>query len=412
MFYGTMATNIDRTPTPVTILYSTQSGRAKACARRSSRLLRSNYPSIVINGHCTFDDFGVNNFLSLDNTLLLLFVSTTGDGEHTTSIAKTWSALLSKSLPSRLFVNVSFALFALGDRAYGDAFCAAGRKLAARLVQLGASPKCVLGYGDDGSGAGVLGDLDVWLGERFFAVLDDNSKAVADEPGTGAKKELSADLLYSVEFSKEVHSALQSTGTSGRDIQEWQKNEYMSQYAHHFQYSCPDTAYQYNNHLVRYSSNQSNDLSSNDSPNLTPHTSPLLGYVTVNDRLTPQEWMQNTRHLRIHVTKQMQSTSTTVQDSCNMSTCSLPYQAGDVATILPSNPQDLVSKFLSILPASLRAIADETLQIQRINYQLTSTSHPWPELCTFRGLLTCEIFGCAIPLLTLTTLYNSRLFPL
>jgi hypothetical protein len=48
---------------------------------------------------------------------------------------------LKKNLPKTLFSGVSFSLFALGDRAYGDAFCAAGRKLAVRLVQLVSSYK-------------------------------------------------------------------------------------------------------------------------------------------------------------------------------------------------------------------------------------------------------------------------------
>ena len=51
---------VDNNKPTVTILYSTQSGRAKACARRSSRLLRSKYPSIPIRGNCSFDEFGVD----------------------------------------------------------------------------------------------------------------------------------------------------------------------------------------------------------------------------------------------------------------------------------------------------------------------------------------------------------------
>jgi hypothetical protein len=48
----------------------------------------------------------------------------------------------------------------------------AGRKLAARLVQLGATPICKLGYGDDGSpNGGVFADLDIWLEEELFPVL-------------------------------------------------------------------------------------------------------------------------------------------------------------------------------------------------------------------------------------------------
>ena len=377
----------------ITILYSTQSGRAKACARRAARLLQHHRFSSSIYGNCSFDDFGVSNFLSLGNHssetthLLLLFVSTTGDGEHTTSIANTWSALLSKSLSPTLLSNVSFALFALGDRAYGDAFCAAGRKLAARLVQLGASPKCVLGYGDDGSDAGVLGDLDGWLKDHFFGVVEDmcvNKEDTDDDTERGGVEDTSG-ITYSVEIGTSEWDDVQK-------VQEWQNSDYRQQYAEYFQQFCPDTAYEYNSACARFQRQENvAHPSIHGSPHQhyrrTPRRPPLLGYVTVNDRITHDDWMQNTRQLRIHVTTQMASHETTVQETTHVP-LSLPYQAADVATILPSNPPDLVSKFLSILPPSIGKIADTTLRME--HHRIPPSNHSWPRKCTLRGLLTRE----------------------
>ena len=52
----------------------------------------------------------------------------------------------SPSSGRRNLSDARFALFAVGDRAYGpNAFCIAGRKLAARLVQLGARLVCPIG---------------------------------------------------------------------------------------------------------------------------------------------------------------------------------------------------------------------------------------------------------------------------
>ena len=133
----------------ITILWATQTGRAKACARRTVRLLKSTIHNGIshhnnMNGLCAFDEL---DFLALgqstlnhhelqQQSILIVFVRTTGDAEQTSSIQKTWSHLLFKSLPTKYFANAKFALFALGDRAYGpDAFCAAGRKLATRLVR-------------------------------------------------------------------------------------------------------------------------------------------------------------------------------------------------------------------------------------------------------------------------------------
>jgi hypothetical protein len=71
------------------ILYSTQSGRAKACARRSARLL-AQLDIALPNGKGTAFDEATTSLIDTAPTLranrqslLLIFVSTTGDGEHT-----------------------------------------------------------------------------------------------------------------------------------------------------------------------------------------------------------------------------------------------------------------------------------------------------------------------------------------
>lgn len=106
---------------PCRIFYSTQSGRAKACARRTARIindytnrdmmkepeLQQQHPWVQLqNGHGTTFDDGLYEFMKKKNALsvadtktnieeyvydvvqsgtkvLLCFISTTGDGEHT-----------------------------------------------------------------------------------------------------------------------------------------------------------------------------------------------------------------------------------------------------------------------------------------------------------------------------------------
>jgi hypothetical protein len=112
------------------ILYSTQSGRAKACSRRVARIVASTSTTSssttgiqLMNGNGTTFDNDIqqltNNgtiqewvesvLLSSSNNnnnnnnnesiqvvpkvLLLLFISTTGDGEHTDTIQNTWKQL-------------------------------------------------------------------------------------------------------------------------------------------------------------------------------------------------------------------------------------------------------------------------------------------------------------------------------
>lgn len=142
-------------PSQITILWSTQGGRAKACARRTSRILRDYHfyfqqqeqqaspshqssdkrcsatadenESLLLNCYGTsFDDYGAQGFLKLGGhtdygknyaatasptaaathgdqdedeggyqrkKLIVMFVSTTGDGEHCDCIQDTWKLL-------------------------------------------------------------------------------------------------------------------------------------------------------------------------------------------------------------------------------------------------------------------------------------------------------------------------------
>ena len=81
------------------ILYSTQSGRAKACARRTARILRESANVQLENlAGSTFDHDirDISEFASSlrqSGTFLVMFVSTTGDGEHTDTIQRTWQQL-------------------------------------------------------------------------------------------------------------------------------------------------------------------------------------------------------------------------------------------------------------------------------------------------------------------------------
>ena len=428
----------------ITILWATQSGRAKACARRTIRLLQSS-PSkfqslskIDIHGLCTFDDI---DFLSLGASssssqhttnnsqqqqdqsnnnnkkkLLILFISTTGDAELPSTIQHTWSKLLSKSLSPKHFSHVQFALFALGDRAYGpDAFCAAGRKLAARLVQLDASPICQLGYGDDGSpNGGVFADLDVWLEEQLFPVLGSmmmqkqQKKVVVggtDMIVDNVVQKQQDDVIlspYEVKVVQKKHQEVSRSTKEEEEQEEWQKEEYQQYYNEYFTHSRPTTAYQYNDQLERIridpnnsDNGQEEQVSSNNNNN-----APLLGCVTVNERITAKDWMQDTRHVRIHVVGSMSGGSSCSNQSTSRQSedATLPYQAGDIATIIPSNPSSLVERFLSLLPTSIRNMADEEIHIQYNNPHhhssgrsattITIMNHPWPTKCTLRGLLT------------------------
>jgi sulfite reductase alpha subunit-like flavoprotein len=347
------------------ILWSTQSGRAKACARRTARILREQTNLEVKDIGSSFDETS-KPFLKLvsnlpSDTFLLLFVSTTGDGEHCDSIRDTWKSLLQKSLPKTLLQGKQFALYCLGDRAYGPQFCAAGRKLAVRLLQLGMERYCEVGYGDDNTpNGGVFRDLDDWLEQHLLALLEKRSE--------GDSKELqhTADSPFQVQFLEE---ALETAS----DQEAWQNPRFEQAFRGYFALSCPVTAYDYNSQTQRLV----------QQPQKKVKTPPLLGTVLVNKRITAPDWEQNTRHIQLR----LQSTAKEAESSSSSQVSTLPYRAGDIATILSFNSDQEVEHFLSVLPESVRSIADHPLHIT-LDESLVNNSHTrWPSHCTLRFLL-------------------------
>lgn len=255
---------------------------------------------------------------------------------------------LSKSLPKTLLDNQKFALFCLGDRAYGPQFCVAGRKFATRLVQLGATPSAAVGYGDDGTpNGGVFADLDLWIDNTLLPILPKRSEAID-----------STTNVTPIYMVRVVHPAddVERHFSSAMSNYEIYEDEYQTFFAK----SRPLQAYRYT----------ANALLQNEG------RAPMTGNVESNDRITAESWEQNTRHICINI-KGLREKS--MEDS------SLPYQAGDVATVFPSNLPDNVNKLLSVLPDSIQSIVDSDIVIETAP---SDDALLWPRQCTLRGLLT------------------------
>eukprot|EP00979_Chaetoceros_neogracilis_P013105 scaffold3666_cov268-Chaetoceros_neogracile.AAC.16 len=407
-------------PLPCTILWSTQGGKAKACARRTARIMRdtansckhttSNSTRAVYSlpEGCygsSFDDYGADEFFKLgkgsasksniheggSSRLIIIFISTTGDAEQCDDIKDTWRKLLRRSVPSDQFQHLQFAMFCLGDRAYGpSAFCAAGRKLAARMVQLGAQPFCDLGYGDDGTpNGGVFHDLDGWLENVLLNQMFGKRDVVMEDVSPGAGLRLPQTPYYAkltgMSNAKGLHN--------GNEI-EWQKKQYGAHYGRFLAASCPATSYHYNADNGRRISG-SEDMPLLDDP---LGGRPLVASVLSNDKITSEDWVQDTRHVRLHVVTSDASSTTTT--SAQQDTMILPYKAGDIATVMPYNPKATVARFISCLPASIRKIVDDPLEIStRItsSTQYSTAYTPWPKEATLRGILTYCADICSLP---------------
>lgn len=297
---------------------------------------------------------------------------------------------------------------------------------------MGAQVFCNIGYGDDGTpNGGVFNDLDQWIENDFLPCIlsgqakvntvtttfddDDND---ADNSGITQKKVPKQNIVNVIRDSPKPISPYQVMLSSHKakdnkislddqtsSKEEWQMQQYYESYNAFFQSLRPKNAYEYNE-TTGY--RLSDDIQcDDDNNNSDENKGPLIGNVTSNKRLTSKEWVQDTRHISIHVTtssiqqraqslsKHVSKTSTYNDElpshHSNQTHVPLPYYAGDIATIIPSNSKTVVHKFISCLPPSIQSQVDIPLCIgttimQSTQYKTNVT--PWPPFCTLRGLLT------------------------
>ena len=268
-------------------------------------------------------------------------------------------------MPKTLFAGKKFALFCLGDRAYGPQFCAAGRKLAVRLLQLGMVNCCEVGYGDDNTpNGGVFRDLDKWLEQTLLPYA----------PIRNGPTSIPVDQITTI--SSPYRIKIDSTNPSAQRgaAEEWLDGHFEAAYREFFRLWCPINAYSYTDTKERFAT-----------INCGQRRGPLQGRVVTNDRITSAEWDQNTRHIQIRFAACLESAAEDPVGHNDVAT--LPYFAGDIATIMPCNSDAEVQRFLEVLPTGLQGLADFVIETAFEEELMNNSFSRWPRRCSLRGWL-------------------------
>jgi len=291
------------------ILYSSETGTAEDVAYKLHKTLGGDVSGVRVSS-LDSDNFRVVD-LPAQKGVVVFIVSTTGDGEVPATMQSFWQFLLRKSLPADSLSGVSVAVFGLGDSSY-DKYNAAARKLSTRLKQLGAKEVIPIGLGDDQATYGYLSALNPWT-VRLCETLTELGHTSLSSP----KLQLS-DSQSPAAFEYLIDAIVTNSDT---DL------------------SISDSVFSLKPKVAR----SRFSFAPPAHCKLKPDASPLLARVVSNTRQTASSWNQEVRHIVLDISASL--------DRAECLAWPLAV-AGDVATVHPRNPSDIVSRAVAFIAAA------------------------------------------------------------
>ncbi|KAK8202172.1 NAPDH-dependent diflavin reductase [Zalaria obscura] len=144
-------------PRSALVLYGSETGNAQDVAEEIGHLTeRLRFDTTVLD----LDSVQLQDLLK--HTIVIIAISTTGQGEFPQNARSFWKILLSRALKPGVLRRVNFTTFGLGDSSYPQ-YNVAHRMLHGRMLQLGAQLFCQRGEGNEQHPEGHNGDFRHWI---------------------------------------------------------------------------------------------------------------------------------------------------------------------------------------------------------------------------------------------------------
>ncbi|KAI6247973.1 NADPH-dependent diflavin oxidoreductase 1 [Erysiphe necator] len=326
------------------VLYGSETGNSEDVAYSLGNMLeRLHFTTRISEMNC----IEINDLIKY--SLVILTVSTTGQGEFPRNARKFWKSLLRKSLPKDCLNGMKFTSFGLGDSSYSQ-FNYSARKLHKRLLQLGAKELFPAGEADERHPEGNDGTFLSWSHELREHLLILFGLPIGFSP-------IPLEVLLPPKHYLVIdHELIQKRSlTKNFDLNEDHSNLICSLNI------GADTEPSINGFKKSFEAEKSGiqKIKSQDcildrnleEANAGAHNSELNKHIHLpngyraslksNVRMTPEDHFQDVRELIF-----------TIEDS-------IPYEPGDSIIIYPKNNPDAVGRLINIM--GWQTIADKPL---------------------------------------------------